>query len=273
MVSLELTPSFRAGRHLCLATLCSGEWLACFSDNKCDGVIVTMDRWPTITQQRKQGGGTLTIENRKIRASSLRTIATVAVATMAASLLACIPLDAFSATRCVKPAEAEARVIRRSFERTLLADFEGEPSAGPLFEPCIVRPKDFGRYVLLDFSAEGFYGGNNWGQFWALGRFDKNKQLVWLAGGTSGGNPPPPYRVGEVRQGDEAWVIWHDAQCASLSFRGLVVPTGANMAFPDARWKKVTIEYSRCGSCEGQVAASCVRTTKPGAQPVGERIR
>ena len=33
--------------------------LACFSDNMCDGVIVTKEYWPTLTQQRKQGGGKL----------------------------------------------------------------------------------------------------------------------------------------------------------------------------------------------------------------------
>ena len=33
--------------------------LACFSDNMCDGVIVTKDYWSTFTQQRKQGGGKL----------------------------------------------------------------------------------------------------------------------------------------------------------------------------------------------------------------------
>ena len=31
--------------------------LACFSDNKCDGVIVTTDYWPTFTLQRKKSGG------------------------------------------------------------------------------------------------------------------------------------------------------------------------------------------------------------------------
>ena len=33
--------------------------LACFSDKKCDGVIVTKDYWPTFSQQRKQDGGRL----------------------------------------------------------------------------------------------------------------------------------------------------------------------------------------------------------------------
>lgn len=33
--------------------------LACFSDNMCDGVIVTKEYWPAFTQQRKQGGGRL----------------------------------------------------------------------------------------------------------------------------------------------------------------------------------------------------------------------
>jgi len=195
-----------------------------------------------------------------------------AVAIVAVSQLAYFPLDAFSATRCERPAKAEARAIRRSFERTLLPDFEGKPSAGPLFVPCIVRHEDYGRYVLLDFSAEGFYGGNNWGQFWAFGRFDENRQLVWLAGGTSGGNPPPSYRVSEVRQNNETWIVWHDAQCVSLSFKGLVVPSGANMAFPDVHWKKVGIEYGSCGECGESTPESCVRKVIPDGAQDGKLI-
>ncbi len=207
-----------------------------------------------------------------MHASPHSTLASAAVAIAAVSLFACFPLGAFSATRCEKPAIAEARAIHQSFERTLLPALEGEPAAGPLFLPCIIRHEDYGRYVLLDFSAEGFYGGNNWGRFWAFGRFDENGPIVWLAAGTSGGNPPPTYRVSEVRQDNETRIIWHDAQCVTLSYRCLVVPPGANMAFPDIRWKKVGIEHSFCGKCGESTHESCVRKLNPNGLQEGELV-
>lgn len=207
-----------------------------------------------------------------MHASPHRTLASAAVAIGAVSLFACFPLDAFSATRCEKPAKAAARAIHRSFERTLLPALEGEPAAGPLFEPCVVRHEDYGHYVLLDFSVEGFYGGNNWGQFWALGRFDDQKRVVWIGGGPAGGNAPPPYQVDAVRSDGETWIEWHDTQCITLSYRGLAVPVGANAAFPNPRWKKVVIEHRQCGRCGEGISPDCARSVSPGGQPTGEKV-
>lgn len=191
---------------------------------------------------------------------------------LAASILMCSSIDALATVRCKKPGGEESRAIRQSFERKLLPDFAGEPAVGPLFEPCIIRHKDFGRHVLLDFSVEGFYGGNNWGLFLALGRFDDKKRVVWIGGGPAGGNAPPPYQVDAVRSDGEAWIEWHDKQCITLSYRGLAVPVGANAAFPNPRWKKVVIEHRKCGRCGEGISPDCARSVSPGGQPTGEKV-
>lgn len=194
------------------------------------------------------------------------------VAIVAACLLAFGSSSAFPARPCKKPGATEAPLIRESFEHTLLPDLTGEPAAGPLFEPCIVRHKEFGRYVLLDFSVEGFYGGNNWGLFWALGRFDDQNRVVWIGGGPAGGNTPPPYQIDAVRIDGESWIEWYDKQCITLSYRGLAVPLNANAAFPNPRWKKVVIEHRQCGRCGEGHSPDCVRSVSRRGQPNGEKI-
>ena len=193
-------------------------------------------------------------------------------AIVAAGLLAFGSSSSFSAPLCKRPGATEARMIRESFEHTLFPGLTGEPAAGPLFEPCVLRHGQFGHYVLLDFSVEGFYGGNNWGLFWALGRFDDQKRVVWIGGGPAGGNAPPPYQVDAVRSDGETWIEWHDTQCITLSYRGLAVPVGANAAFPNPRWKKVVIEHRKCGRCGEGISPDCARSVSPGGQPTGEKV-
>lgn len=193
-------------------------------------------------------------------------------AMLTASLLALFSPNAFSAVLCKKTGAADTRVIRKSFGHTLLPGLTGKPAAGPLFQSCVLQHELFGRYVLLDFSAEGFYGGNNWGQFWALGRFVEQKQIVWIGGGPIGGNTPPPYQVDAVRSGDETWIEWHDAQCVTLSYRGLAVPSGANAAFPNPHWKRVSINFLKCGQCGESASESCTRAVTRNGSPIGERI-